>query len=260
MTDGWNNSIINQDTSYFCVENITSNSSNPDWLAHLNILNVYTAAGVVSLISLFIIFLVYWYVPHFNTLHGRIVLSNAISITFVTIFLITVYNGGSILNEHFCTIIGYFGYFSSISMFCWMTIMCFDLSYTLLQVGYSPPNLSLCRIRFASYSLLGWGSGIVLTSGLLVLQHMSSEESDFNPGIGDDVCFISMKSNTLLYLFHLPILIILLFNISVFLTIIIFLTKSKFKTRKARASIRYYPGCYHDCMVQGKATISTITI
>ena len=98
MTDGWNNSIINQDTSYFCVENITSNSSNPDWLAHLNILNVYTAAGVVSLISLFIVFVVYWYVPHFNTLHGRIVLSNVLSITFVTIILITVYNGSTILS------------------------------------------------------------------------------------------------------------------------------------------------------------------
>ena len=126
--------------------------------------------------------------------------------------------------------IGYFGYFSSISMFCWMTVMCFDLSYTLLQVGYSPPHLSDPSTRFASFSIFGWGSGIFLTAGLIVLKHTFSVESDFNPGIGEDACFISTEGNKLLNLFHLPILLTLLFNMSIF-TIIIFLTKSKIRTR-----------------------------
>ena len=217
-TDGLNYSNINQDTLHFGKKNIStsfSNSTNPDWLANPIILNVYTAAGVVSLLSLFIVFMVYWYIPDFKTLHGRIVINNVISVTFVTIFLITVYNGSDILSELLCTIIGYFGYFSSISMFCWMTIMCFDLSYTLLRVGYSPPNLSRCRIRFASYSIFGWGSGVFMTAGLIVLQLTCSAESDFNPGIGDQICFISINGNKLLYLFHLPILITLLINISI---------------------------------------------
>ena len=147
-------------------------------------------------------------------------------------FLITVYNGSDILNELLCTIIGYFGYFSSISMFCWMTIMCFDLSYALLQDGYSPPSLSDPRTRFASYSIFGWGSGIFLTAGLIVLQQTFSAESDFNPRIGNEICFISTEGNKLLYLFHLPIFITLLLNISIFVIIIIFLTNQKSKQGK----------------------------
>ena len=64
MTDGWNCSLINHDTPS-CVMNMSSNFSiqcpaDPDLQVHLR---VYTAAGVVSLLSLLIIFIVYWYVP-----------------------------------------------------------------------------------------------------------------------------------------------------------------------------------------------------
>ena len=239
MTDGCNFSLVHQDTP-LCLMNMSSNFSiqcptDPDLELHLH---VYTAAGVVSLLSLFIIFIVYWYVPDFKTLHGKIVQSNVISMALVTIFLIIVYNGSHILNDLLCTFIGYFGYFSSISMFCWTTVMCFDLSYTLLQDGYSPPSLSDRCTRFASYSIFGWGSGIFLTAGLIVLQQTCSAESDFNPWIGDEICFISTKGNKLLYLFHLPIFITLLLNISIFVIIIIFLTKSEIKTREATATIR----------------------
>ena len=239
MANGCKVSLVNEDTP-LCLMNMSSNFSiqcpaDPDLELHLH---VFTAAGVVSLLSLFIIFIVYWYVPHFKTLHGKIVLSNVISMAFVTIFLIIVYNGSASLNDLLCMLIGYFGYFSSISMFCWMTVMCFDLSYTFLQDGYSPPNLSdPCR-RFACYSICGWGFGIFLTAGLIVLQQTCSAELDFNPRIGDEICFISTKGNKLLYLFHLPIFITLLFNISIFVIIIIFLTKSKIKTREATATIR----------------------
>ena len=207
-----------------------------DWMALRNILAVFTGAGVVSLLSLLVIFIVYWCVPDFNTLHGSIVLNNVVSITFVTIFLITVFNAN--LHGLPCTIIGYFGYFSSISMFSWMSIMCFDLSYTLLQNDFSAPKSSRHHVRFAAYSFIGWGSGIVLMLGLFFLQQTMPAYSDYNPLIGEEICFIGRKGYKLLYLFHLPILIIMLFNISIFIIIIIFLTKAKTNTKEARASRR----------------------
>ena len=123
-------------------------------------------------------------------------------------------------------------------MFSWMTIMCFDLSYTLIWSDLSLPDHSALSIRFVAYSLLGWGSGIVLMMGLLLLQLNIPAESDFNPMIGDQICFISRKGFKLLYLFHLPILIFMVFNISIFILIIIFLSRAKTKTKEARASRR----------------------
>ena len=163
-------------------------------------------------------------------------LSNVISIALSTIFLLTVYNAE--LDQLLCKIIGYFGYFFSISMFCWMTVMCYDLCSTLLREEFPPQLRSSQHIRFVSYSLIGWGSGVFLTAGLLLLQQITPPGSDFNPGIGDQTCFISMEGNKLLYLFHLPILIMMLMNITFFVIIIIFLTTAAIKTKEARVSIR----------------------
>ena len=250
ITGEGNNSRTSEDPLYYCVENIFLGlgnikqslmvriqcPTNDNWLALQNILDVFTGAGVVSLVSLLLIFLVYWYVPDFNTLHGSIVISNVVSITFVTLFLITVFNAD--LHGLPCTIIGYFGYFSSISMFSWMTIMCFDLSYTLIRYDFSPPDHSPLNIRFVAYSLVEWGSGILLMIWLLLLQLNIPEESDFNPLIGDQICFISSKGYKMLYLFHLPILIFMVLNISIFITIIIFLSRAKTETKEARVSRR----------------------
>ena len=242
MTDGWKFSIINQDTP-LSVMNMSSNFSikcpaDPDLQLRLH---VYTAAGVVSLLPLFIIFIVYWYVPDFKTLHGKIVQSNVISMACVTIFLIIIYNGSAILNDLLCMIIGYFGYFSSISMFCWMTLMCFDLSYTLLQVRYPPTNLSnpSYKVCFLLYIWMGFWDIPDSWAHSSHLKQTCSADSDLNPGIGEDACFISTEGNKLLNLFHLPILLTLLFNMSIFT--IIFLTKSKIRTREE--SIRYNRIC-----------------
>ena len=239
----FNFSLSPEDT---CYENITTSSGESriisvtcsqglGFLEPRFLLNLFTGAGVISLFSLLIIFIVYWYVPDFNTLHGRIVLSNVFSITCVNIFFLTVYNvsPGRVL----CTIIGYFGYYFTISMFCWMTIMCFDLSYTLLE-GCPPLTHSMHCARFTSYSVVGWGLGMMLMLVMIILQLTLPVESDFNPDVGDQICFISEENNKQLFLFHLPILVNMIFNISIFISIIILLKKTNIKTKQARSSIR----------------------
>ena len=212
-----------------------SDISDTAWLSDSSVITIFTAFGVVSLISLFIIFIVYWIIPEFNSLHGRIVLSNVISITFLTIFLLTVFNA-NLKNYYVCKITGYFGYFSSISMFSWMTIMCFDLCSTFLREEI--PRYSSQHIRFVFYSVAGWGSGLILAMVLLLMEHNLHPDSDFYAGIGDQSCFISTRGNKFLFLFHLPILIIMLINFSFFVIIIIFLVVAQLKTKQARVTRR----------------------
>ena len=91
--------------------------TSPEWFSESSILIIFSILGVISLVSLCMVFVVYWVIPELNNLHGKIVLSNALSIAFLTSFLLTVYNADLDDNDLLCKTVGYFGYFSSISMF-----------------------------------------------------------------------------------------------------------------------------------------------
>ena len=198
---------------------------------------LFTILGVISLISLLLVFLVYWNVPELNNLHGKIVLNNVMSIVFVTIFILIVYNI-VMYDNLFCKIIGYFGYFSTMSMFSWMTIMCIDLSCVLKSEELQHHLSGKLRLRI--YSVVGWGAGLLLALVLFILEQSVPEGSNLNPKIGKQTCFISGENDKLLYLFHLPILIMMLTNIFFYTLILVNLCRAQKATRRARLSRRYY--------------------
>ena len=212
--------------------NLTSDSEENDYLFSDETVNlVFTVSGLVSLVSLFIVFIVYVVIPDLNSLHGKIVLSNVVSVGFLSLFLLYVFNVKQYI-PFLCESVGYFGYFSSMSMFSWMTIMCYDLCSTLLQIKVQ--RNSSHGSRFLLYSVCGWGMGIILTTNLLILEHTLPPQSDFHPGVGNLSCFISMEGNRFLYLFHLPILIMMIVNIGFFIIIITTLSQAHQRTRSMR--------------------------
>ena len=231
MEDTSNSTV---DSGAICSENHCEKSSdsqqNEGFLSD-NIDRIFTICGVISLISLIIVFIVYSVIPEFHSLHGKIVLSNVVSAALVSSFLLIVFNVKQYV-LYLCECIGYFGYFSSMSMFSWMTIMCYDLSSTLLQ--NTVRRNSSHGTRFLVYSVCGWGLAFILATTLLVLEQLLPPDSDFNPDIGNQTCFINPEGNKFLYLFHLPILIMMMVNIYFFMSIIYTLSKSHRQTRSMR--------------------------
>ena len=67
---------------------------------------VNTISGIISCFFLVVTFLVYVRVPELNNIHGKIVVSNVVSIFFLTAYLVLVYNGSHIMNPFLCTIAG----------------------------------------------------------------------------------------------------------------------------------------------------------
>ena len=195
---------------------------------------MFTMFGTVSLVSLCIVFLVYWFIPNFQNIHGMIVRNNAISIALLTSFLLIVFNA-KLYNNVFCRIIGYFGYYSSISMFSWMTIMCFDLSVSFYNESALPSRGSK---RFVLYPLIGWGCGVLLGLLLLFLEQLLPPESDFHASVGSETCFISMSGNKFLYLFHLPVFVMMIVNIVCFFIIISRLIRAHRQGNQARDSLK----------------------
>lgn len=120
-------------------------------LLHFNkkVRSAYTFCGLISLVSLLITMFVYLTLPSLKNLHGKIVLSNVTSILFTTLLLIIIYNvkkkenNEELVAEHteflvlvplqVCVGLGYSLYYTGISMFCWMSVMCTDLCWTFAR-------------------------------------------------------------------------------------------------------------------------------
>ena len=75
---------------------------------------------------------VYAALPSLQNLPGKIVLSNVIAVTATTIVLLINY-GSMNFKTIPCKILGHLVCYFGISMFCWMTVMCFDLCTVFLK-------------------------------------------------------------------------------------------------------------------------------
>ena len=238
-----NNSLCFCDRTGF---NLTLESGIRD-LASNGIL--YSSICTFSLICLFCTFLVYWLIPSFNNLHGKIVVMNIICIALETLFIIVIFNIGKITTiklgkfDLVCTLLGYFSYFSTISMFSWMTMMSFDLGWTFTH-SEAPRHSSDCH-KLRLYSVLAWGLPGLLTLSLALLQALLPWHSEFSPQIGHRKCFLWWGNegwvmdgggHQPIYYFYIPILLLMLTNTTIFLVIVISIFVAKGKTKVARRS------------------------
>ena len=200
-----------------------------DHVTKLRLIN--TISGVTSCVFLVITFLVYVSVPELNSLHGKIVISNVVSILFLTAYLVLVYHGSHTLPPLHCKIFGYIGYFFALSMISWMTVMSLDLCWTFLRAQV--PRRSSATIKFIIYSLAGWGLSLLLTLGLVLVDTLEPVSVQVpglgyvtitQPRVGEEKCFLSDRSQGL-YL-HLPSLVLMLVNAILFLVTIITIYRS----------------------------------
>ena len=195
----------------------------------------FTALGIVSLLFLLITFVVYVSVPELFNLHGKIIVANVFSIFMVSLYLIIVYNV-SMANSILCVMLGYAGYFFSISMFGWMTANCLDLCFTFcnsLRITEDSPSS-----KFRLYSAGAWGLPTFLTSLLFAADQLLPEKSSLKPGVGQDHCFIRAGGLQRITFFHIPVLLLMVLNLILYIFTIHSLTKNIKETASVRQSRR----------------------
>ena len=196
---------------------------------------IFTVLGIISLFFLLITFVVYVSIPGLFNLHGKIVVSNVTSIFCVTVYILTVYNV-TLTSSVFCVLIGYFGYFVSISMFCWMTVICLDLYWTF---GRSLiPVEGFTTSKFFIFSLGSWGVAALFTALVFSADKLLPQDSELKPNVGAAECFIEAEGYKRMVFFHIPILVMMLINLVLYLSTVINLTNHNKQTACARQSIR----------------------
>ena len=202
-----------------------------NWEYHL----IFTILGIISLFFLFVTFIVYVSVPDLFNLHGKIVVSNVSSIFLVTSYILIVYNVTQ-PGSTFCVILGYFGYFVSISMFGWMTIICLDLCWTFCRSKVPVKGSEFSK--FLSFSIAAWGLAALLTAIVFGLDVFLEDKLDMKPNVGVSSCFIEDVGNKRMVFFHIPILVLMVINLILYLVTIYNLTKHNKQTSAVRKSRR----------------------
>ena len=195
----------------------------------------FTALGIISLFFLIITFIVYVSIPDLFNLHGKVVISNVGCTFCVTTYILIVYNF-TLVNPIICTLVGYFGYFVSVSMFAWMTVVCLDL-YSTFGCSLRPVEDSDTS-KFLIYSLSSWGIPAILTAIVFTADNLLAQGSEIKPNIGLAECFIQSEGYGRMVFFHIPILAIMIFNLVLYLVTVYSLTKDIRQTASARHSIR----------------------
>lgn len=71
----------------------------------------------------------------------------------------------------FCKVVAYLVYYLGISMFFWMSVMCFDLCWTFVRARI--PRKGSDSFKFALYSLVAWGMPLILLTFLVLVDNDS---------------------------------------------------------------------------------------
>ena len=196
---------------------------------------IFTILGIISILFLIITFIVYVSIPDLFNLHGKIVVSNVSSIFLVTTYILIVYNI-HVTNYICCVLLGYFGYFASISMFCWMTVICLDLCWTFCLHSFRSGGDSVSR--FLLFSVGAWGTAAIFTAGLAAADMLLSADNHHKPNVGLAECFIQAEGNKRMIFFHIPILVFMMINLILYLATVYNLCKHSNQTASVRQSRR----------------------
>ena len=109
---------------------------------------INSVLGLVSILLLLLTLLVYALLPELHNLHGYLVTSNILANILQTAFLLLVFNLSHWLGDLACKILGYLGYFLTMAMFAWMTVLSIDLAWTLNRSRWSDGSLTQIRFQF----------------------------------------------------------------------------------------------------------------
>ncbi|XP_061394957.1 G-protein coupled receptor Mth2-like [Musca vetustissima] len=213
------------DTVSYCLSPYLYNGSNEYVLVAVScpmkneggfFLTFNTYAMAISVVFLVPTVLIYLCVRELRgNLRGKLLICYLISLiggySIISFINISEY----VLDAIPCKILGFTCYFSFMSAFLWLNVLCFDiwLNFKDHSVDFSRQRH---KYRFYYYSLYVWGSAMVLMGLTMWSQSSDLVPKIYKPGIGDDICWLDTNKWASAIYFYWPNLIIMFFNIGTF--------------------------------------------
>ncbi|XP_073843037.1 G-protein coupled receptor Mth2-like [Musca autumnalis] len=202
------------------------------------LLNTYSmATSVVFFVPTIILYLVVHNLR--NTLPGKLQTCYLIALTvgYSTIGYINIANAR--YPEDKCRAIGFSGYYFFMSAYLWLGVLCFHMCKFLKECRSSNETSRETWNRFIIYSAFVWGTAGILTMIVVWAQLSKHVPETYKPGIGKEMCWLDTRKWSAALYFYLPNCLIMLFNISSFVQVTIFIYTVKrdasvFQTNRER--------------------------
>ncbi|XP_054720731.1 uncharacterized protein LOC129230358 [Uloborus diversus] len=178
----------------------------------------------LSIICLVLNISVYTILKELRNGPGKILMSLSLSLLCGHFFLLT----GTHFAEvnwlcYFAAVATHFGYIAS---FCWMTVMAFDIHRT-----FSATQRRNSKHKpFFNYSLYSWISSLSLVVVSVTMDNSLDKDFEFRPKYGEPICWFNNKKGLLMF-FIIPVLVLLVSNITFFSLTAFYLHKISRQTK-----------------------------
>ncbi|XP_068158102.1 G-protein coupled receptor Mth-like [Drosophila tropicalis] len=170
----------------------------------------------ISLLSFLITIGVYLYLPRLRNLHGKCFVCYMGSLFVGYLMLLLEMYKSFLKYFYLCYITGYLGYFSILAAFFWLSVMSLDLwsSFRNTNVNRSKPGN-----RFLIYNLYAWCGPLLLTILISILDQVFFNNTDYVwiPGVYFSGCWIKVSDWSAMIYFYGPMLILIIFNTTLFI-------------------------------------------
>ncbi|XP_016946731.1 probable G-protein coupled receptor Mth-like 3 [Drosophila biarmipes] len=230
----WDEAYLNK--REYCVQHIEFKGDNIRITPHFcRLANEASKTGqtvvmILSLVCMLLTISVYLYVEKLQNLHGKCFMCYMVAL-FVA-YLLLLLNLWEVWDKPStsCTATGFLGYFFVMSAFLWLSVISFHLWITLA----SSPDLVdrlLPDRQFLAYNSYAWGLALAMT-GVTFLADNVIKNRDWAPRTGTTQCWIYTADNAALLYFYGPMMLLIAFNIAMFILTALSITGVKKNVRK----------------------------
>ncbi|XP_075163341.1 uncharacterized protein LOC142235975 [Haematobia irritans] len=187
---------------------------------------INTYAMALSVVFLIPTILVYLFLKDLREkLGNRILISYLFSIAVGYSIISYINISQTKFNYLACSTLGFMGYFFLMSAFVWLSVLCFDIWYSLKFCIYNSSSSQRTK-RFILYSLYAWAIPAFLTALVIWAEKSKHIDVIYKPGIGVEICFLDTRKWSAAFYFYGPNTIILMFSIITFVYLICTMYKS----------------------------------
>ncbi|XP_016994664.2 probable G-protein coupled receptor Mth-like 3 isoform X2 [Drosophila takahashii] len=183
---------------------------------------------VISLICMVLTISVYLYVKKLQNLHGKCFMCYMVALFMGYLFLLLNLWNVWELPSIPCTTSGILGYFSVMAAFFWLSVISLHLWNTFSGTSHSL-NRYLPEHRFLAYNGYAWGMALAMTCFTILADQVIEE--DWAPRMGTNQCWIYTGDNAALIYFFGPMILLIAFNITMFILTAIRIMKVKKEVR-----------------------------
>ncbi|XP_046390262.1 probable G-protein coupled receptor Mth-like 3 [Ischnura elegans] len=177
---------------------------------------LYPMGMIISIIFLSISLFVHAYIRELRNLHGKCLMCHISSLLIAYVFLSTVQIFGNYFGEKFCTAAGLIVYFSFLSTFLWLNIMCIDMYITFSGMrSMAGSNQETENRKFAMYAVYSWGIPSIILMITCIMEFGPVPDYFLKPEFKHD-CWVKSGSSLIVY-FVAPVGLIIACNILLFM-------------------------------------------